>query len=95
MTAIVNDEEISLFVEFLQEGTCHGCQLDLRGGGGDEPYLGVEAVELGEGVVEGVEFWFDIEGVFRPADETHVYGVVAGTATATVRESLVGRLDWI
>lgn len=61
--------------------------MDLRCGGGDEPYFRVEAVEMRECIVEYVELGFDVQFVFCPADEADVDGVVA--RTATVGESLI------
>lgn len=66
MASIIHNKQIIRGIVFLEEIAGHGRQLDLGGVRGDEPNFGGEAVEKGEDVVEGVEFFFHLELVFGP-----------------------------
>ncbi len=59
--------------------------------GWDQPDLSVEAVEMRERVVQGVELRLDLQLVFFPPDETDIDCMVPGAAL--VGKGLVCRLD--
>ncbi len=53
----------------------------MRGVRWNQPDLGVEAVQMRECVVQGVEFRFDVQFIFFPSDETDIDCVVPGTSS--------------
>lgn len=59
--------------------------------GWDQPDLGVEAVEMRECVVQGVEFGFDVQFVFVPSNEADIDCMVTGAPS--IGKGLICGLD--